>query len=299
VSSATKSLFPSADTLAVFDPADIPAEPEQDEYYRHSVAVMLALRNLWKRRDMVVALAERDIRASYKQAVLGIGWALISPVIQVVIFTVIFTKVKLFHVAHIPYALYSYVGILCWSSFSGSLSSGGGSLISNMSLLQKTHFPRECFPLSQILEQTVYTTIALLPLGILFVYYGYTPRVETVYVPIFIVIEVVFTAGVVLAMAAMIVYLRDLIQVMGLIITVGLYASPVVWPFSEIPHALQPVYAFINPLGPVIDNFRRTMLLGQQPHWSLLGIAAVSAVIYFFVGYRIFKRLEVSFADIS
>lgn len=299
MSSATQSPFPSADTLVVFDPANIPDDPPADAYYKHSVAVGTALKGLWARRDMVFALTERDIRASYKQAVLGIGWALISPVIQVVIFTVIFTKVKLFHVGHVPYALYSYVGILCWSYFAGSLSSGGGSLISNMSLLQKTHFPRECFPLSQIVEQTVYTTIALLPLGILFLYYGYTPKVETVYFPIFIVIEVVFTAGVVLAMAAMIVYLRDLIQVMGLIITVGLYASPVVWPFSEIPHTLQYVYAFVNPLGPVIDNVRRTVLLGEQPRWPILGIAAVSALLYFLIGYRIFKRLEVSFADIS
>lgn len=299
MSSATESLFPSADTLVVFDPADIPDEPQPQDFYKHSVAVRKALKGLWARRDMVIALAERDIRASYKQAVLGIGWALISPVIQVVIFTLIFTRVKLFRIPHVPYALYAYVGILCWSYFAGSLSSGGGSLISNMSLLQKTHFPRECFPLSQILEQTVYTTIALLPLGILCLYYGYVPHIETLYFPIFIVIEIFFTAGVVLAMAAMIVYLRDLIQVMGLIITIGLYASPVVWPFSEIPHALQPVYAFVNPIGPVIDNVRRTMLLGHSPDWAMVGIAAVSAVLYFFAGYRIFKRLEVSFADIS
>jgi ABC-type polysaccharide/polyol phosphate export permease len=299
VSSTTETSFPSAVTLAVFDPADVPSEPERQEFYRHRTALVPAVRRLWSRRDMVIALAERDVRASYKQAILGLAWALISPVIQVVIFTLIFTRVKLFQIPHIPYAIYAYVGILCWSYFAGSLGAGGNSLVSNMGLLQKTHFPRECFPLSQLLEQTIYTTIALIPLGILLLYYGFVPKIQVVYIPLFMLIEVVFTAGVVLIMSACIVYLRDLVQVMGLIIQIGLYASPVVWPLKEVPHALQPLYAFVNPIAPIIDSVRKTMLLGLQPDWGLLGVAAISAALYFVVGFKVFKRLEVAFADIS
>jgi ABC-2 type transport system permease protein/lipopolysaccharide transport system permease protein len=295
-----EKLFPSAKTLTVFDPADIPALPPVEDYYHHSFSLFVAWRKLWERRDMVIALAERDIRSSYKQAMLGIGWALISPIISVVLFTIIFTKVKLFHEGHVPYALYAYVGILCWGYFAGSLGAGGSSMVQNMSLLQKTHFPRECFPLSQLLEQCFYTTIALVPLSFLFLYYGFVPKLGGILIfPLFIVIEMIFSMGVVLAMSAMVIYVRDLMQVMGLITTMGLYASPVIWPLTVIPKVWRPYYSFINPIGPVIDGVRRSMLLGQQPVWSLIAIAGVSAVLYFLVGYAIFKRLEVGFADIS
>jgi ABC-2 type transport system permease protein/lipopolysaccharide transport system permease protein len=300
VSGTTEEQAHDPGTLLLFDPADIADEPPPESLYLHRVSLGAAARTLWKRKGIIVALAERDVRASYKQTIIGFGWALISPVIQVILFTLIFNRVKLgFNTGHVPYVLYAYAGILCWSYFSGSLGSGGSSLIPNMSLLQKTHFPRECFPLSQMLEQSLYTTIALIPLGILFVTHGFAPKPQVLWAPVFIAIELVFTSGVVLAMSALVVYVRDLGQVMGLITQIGLFASPVIWPLSKIPAGLRPYYAFVNPIGPVIDNVRRTMLLGHSPEWPLLGIAAISATLYCIAGYSIFKRLEVGFADIS
>ena len=205
-----------------------------------------------------MALAERDVRASYKQAALGMAWALLSPVLQVVFFTLIFSRVKAFHVTGVPYAIYAYVGILCWTYFAGSLSSGGNSMIGNINLLQKTQFPRECFPLSQMLEQSLYTTIGLIPLGILMAYNGFAPKPEALWFPLFIAIEIIFTAGVVLAMAALIVYVRDLIQVMAIIIQLGLFATPVIWPLVKLSDVtwgplhnvdLRPYYCFFNPSG--------------------------------------------------
>ncbi len=149
--------------------------------------------------------------------------------------------------------------------------------------------------------------ISWIPLTILFVLYGRAPAVTTVWVPLFMVIEVVFAAGVTLAISSIIVQMRDLLQVLPLIISLGLFATPVIWPFSEDPddvprrrraprapgggerprgHVaahwvggfninLQIVYGFFNPLGPIIDNARRTLLLGQSPNWSLVGVAAL------------------------
>jgi ABC-type polysaccharide/polyol phosphate export permease len=145
----------------------------------------------------------------------------------------------------------------------------------------------------------------------------------------YMVIEVVFAAGVALAISSIIIQMRDLVQILPLMTTLGLFATPVIWPFSEIPsryhvtggrlipkhtvaghvvHAhwvggftinLQMVYGFFNPLGPIIAGARNTMLLGHAPDWSLIGIAALGALTYVFVGYRIFKRLEEHFADIA
>ncbi len=294
--------------LRIVDPASIADEPPTDSYYRHRVALIPAIREMSRRREIMVALAERDVRASYKQAVLGMGWALISPLLQVILFTLIFGHVKSLKIPGVPYAIYAYIGILAWVYFAGSLASGGNSMIANLNLLQKTHFPRECFPLSQMLEQTLYTTIGLIPLLLLLVDKGFVPKIEALWIPVFLVIELIFTAGLVLAMAALIVYLRDLQQVMAIILQLGLFATPIIWPLSKLANItwgplhhvdLRPYYVAFNPLGAVIDNIRRTALLGLSPEWSLLGIAAVFACLYFVAGYRIFKRLEVGFADIS
>jgi ABC-type polysaccharide/polyol phosphate export permease len=198
--------------------------------------------------------------------------------------------------------------MMCWTYFGGSFSNGGSAMTGNINLLQKTHFPRECFPLAQMLEQVLYTAIAVIPLAILMAVHGFVPHIQGLWIPIFIPTELLFTAGLVLAMASCLVYVRDLTQLMGLILQFGLFASPVIWPLKDVSKVtwgpfhhfdFRPYYVIFNPLGAVIDNVRRTLLLGQGPEWTLLGLATASALVYFFLGYRIFKRLETGFADIS
>jgi len=285
--------------VVVTDPTAVPDEPPLELVYRHRSNLIPSIRELWARRDLIATLAERDIRISYKQAALGVSWALLTPIAQLIVFTVIFTHVKSFHVGNVPYPLYAYAGILCWNYFSTSLTSGGNSMLANMPLLQKTSFPRACFPLSQMLESAFYTAIAWIPLVLLFAIYGYMPHVQILWTPVFVVVEVVFTMGVVLAFAALVVHVRDLVQVMGLLVQLGLLVTPVIWPFTKIPSAWQPVYSFVNPLGPVIDGFRRTMLLGAPPNWGLLAVGLAGGLCYLVAGYALFKRLEVSFADIA
>jgi len=138
----------------------------------------------------------------------------------------------------------------------------------------------------------------------LFVIFGRAPAVATLWAPLFMVLEVAFAAGVTMAVAGLIIQMRDLVQVLPVIISLGLFVNPVIWPLSKlsepsVPKFVLPLYCFVNPLGPVIDNVRRTMLLGFEPNWYLVGIATLGALFYLVVGYRLFKRLEVSFADIA
>ena len=159
-----------------------------------------------------------------------------------------------------------------------------------------------------MLEQALYTLIGLIPLGILMGYLGFAPHIGVLWAPIFIAIELVFAAGLTLLFAAAVVYVRDLAQVTSIITSLGLFATPVIWPLNKIASVsfgpfhqvnMEPYYSFFNPLAPVIDSVRRTMLQGLSPDWNLLGIGAVSASLYFLIGYTVFKRLEVGFADIS
>jgi lipopolysaccharide transport system permease protein len=315
--------------LLVTDLSTIPEDPPDDILYHHKVRVIESARMLWDHREIVYTLAERDFRAQYKQATLGILWAVLSPVATLLILVVVFSRVKSFPTQGIPYALFAFVGVLCWSFFASSLGSGGNSLLSNKALLAKTQFPRECFPLETMLVNGLNTVISFVPLAILFVIEGRAPAVATVWVPLFMIIEVVFAAGVTLAISSLIIQMRDLVQVMPIIISLGIFVTPVIWPFNKVPthfhvtgghlthvHSvaghvikahweggfyvnLQAVYGFFNPLGPVIDNVRRTMLLGHNPSWVPLIAAALGALCYLGFGYRIFKRFEVNFADIA
>jgi ABC-type polysaccharide/polyol phosphate export permease len=317
------------DTLVERDVSTIPEEPPEELMYKHRAGLRDSLRTLWAHREIIYTLAERDFRAQYKQASLGIMWAVIGPVAYLVLFVFVFSKVKTFGSQGYPYALYAFVGIMCWGFFAAALGNGGQSLLSNKALLAKTQFPRECFPLETMCVNALNTMLSWIPLALLFVVFGRAPTAATVWVPMFMLIEVVFAAGIAMAVSSIIIQMRDLMQVLPLVTSLGLFATPVIWPYTKIPsnfhlwggtyvakvtvggHVvaahwiggvtinLQMVYGFFNPLGPVISGARTTMLLGHAPNWDLTGIAALGAILYLIFGYRIFKRLEVNFADIA
>lgn len=319
---------PFGETLVERDASTIPEEPPDEIVYRHKVNYLESIRSLWGHREIIYTLAERDFRAQYKQASLGILWAVIGPVAYLILFVFVFSHVTSFNSQGVPYPLYAFVGIMCWSFFASALGNGGQSLLSNKALLAKTQFPRECFPLETMCVNALNTVLSWIPLTFLFVLFGRAPAAATVWVPLFMLIEVVFAAGVSMAVAGTIIQMRDLMQVLPLVTSLGLFATPVIWPYSKIPtnfhlwgghavtavgphgHALthwvggvtvnlQLVYGFFNPLGPVIEGARTTMLLGHAPNWNLTGIAALGATLYLLFGYRIFKKLEVNFADIA
>ena len=328
MATVTAPASPSLDSFVLHEPSALPPEPPSNLFYRHRVHPIQSLKTLWRHREIIYTLTERDFRAQYKQATLGILWAVISPVLMLGFMIIVFSRVKSFGSEGLPYALYAFVGILVWNFFSNSLGNGGQSLLSNKALMAKTQFPRECFPLENMCLSGINTVTSWIPLAILFVIFGRAPRWTGIYVPLLMVIEVVFAAGVTMAAAGLIIQMRDLVQVLPIITTMGLFATPVIWPYSKIPakfhvagghtvtvvnkhghvvhHVvggftvnLQVVYGFFNPIGPVIDQARWTLLLGHSPEWTLVGAAALGAILYLYFGYRIFKRFEVNFADIA
>jgi ABC-2 type transport system permease protein/lipopolysaccharide transport system permease protein len=279
----------------------LPTEPPGHLIYHHEARLRSSLSDLWASRDIIYTLAERDIRAQYKQATLGMLWALIAPLAMLGIFIIIFSRTKSLGVPPgVPYPIFAFIGILCWSFFSQSLGTGGTALLTNHDLMSKTQFPRECFPLETILVTAVNTVLGWVPLALLFIFYRFMPYPQTLWVvPLMILIEVLFTIGLTLAVSALIIQMRDLAQVLPMIIQLGLFATPVIWQFSLIPEKWRIVYGFFNPLGPVIDDARRAMLQGLNPVPGPLLAAIAGTVFYLAVGYRLFKRFEVNFADIA
>jgi ABC-type polysaccharide/polyol phosphate export permease len=320
----TEPLADGAGELEVLDISAIPAEPPPELFYTHRPSVLRSIVLAWRRRDVMFTLAERDIRVSYKQQFLGVAWSAITPLMTLIIFSVLLRNQSGFqskyptgatHLVHghlepvyivVPYAVATFAGLWSWGLFSGALGGASGSLVGNKVLMARTHFPRECFPLSQFLESVFGSTVSLLPFALVLGVYTYAPRITSLWVPLYLVIELPFIFGVVLLVSAIMVQARDLTNVLPIMTQFAMLASPVVWPWTRLTnknwplvgHNLVYIYSVINPLGPVINDIRGSVLGGVGPTWGLLGISLASGIVYFMIGYRVFKKLEVNFADV-
>ena len=285
-----------------FDIGDqgFPDSPPPELRFRKRVRIATDLRQLGRGVGVIRALTERDLRVRYKQAYLGVAWAVFSPAVLMIVFSLLLShQVLNVGTAGKPAYLFSYVALIPWTIFSNSVSSGGMSLVNNLILVNKIYCPREVFPLASILVAIADGFVASLLLLILFPI-GHTAPSGTIWwVPLLFLIELVYTVGVTLFLSVIIVYMRDLRQVVPVIVQFGLFATPVVYTMSKIPRHLQTIYAIINPIGPLIDGCRRAALLNQDPQWNLVGLAAISSSFALVVGYFAFRMLERRIADVA
>jgi ABC-type polysaccharide/polyol phosphate export permease len=271
--------------------------PPPEILFRLKLNVFAAVREVWGARELVRTLAERDFRIRYKQAVLGFAWAVLTPVSLMVVFTLFFKRVANVDTGGAPYVLLAYLGLLPWTFFSTSVAQGGQTLVTNSALLQKVYCPREVFPLASCLVAAIDTAIATLVLAVLFVVTGYAPRLTTLWIPVLLAVQVAFTFGVALVTSGVLVFFRDLRHALPIILQLGLFATPVAYGMNVVPASLQVLYSAANPLAPVIDGYRRTVLLGQAPDFHLLVPGAITSTVLLVIGYIVFKRLEPGFAD--
>jgi ABC-type polysaccharide/polyol phosphate export permease len=280
-----------------------PAGPRPEIWFRRKIRLLPALRELWSFRELVLTLAERDLRVRYKQAVLGIAWALITPVLMMVAFTLVFGSVAKIntHEPGVPYALFSYLGLLPWTFFSTSLTTGGMSLVGNVPLLNKLYCPREVFPIAAMIDAMVDAVIASFVLLLLFPILGFAPKVEALYVPLLFIPLIACTLGLMMATSVIVVFMRDLRLILPLVVQIGMFATPVIYSPATLfkSKALLVAYSAINPLVPVLDGLRRTVLQGLPPQWLSLGVGTASSLLMLWGGFVLFKRLETGIADVA
>jgi ABC-2 type transport system permease protein/lipopolysaccharide transport system permease protein len=280
-------------------PREIPDEPPEELRFHREGALTSAPGEIWRARLLIRALAERELRALYKQAALGVAWAVLAPVTLMIVFTIVFQRVADINTRGVPYALFSYIGLVPWNFFAGSVTTGGMSLVNQMTLVNKLNCPREVFPLAYVVVTAVNTIIATGVLIILFAVNGYAPRLTTPLAIVPLVVMILFTIAVTLFVSSITVYLRDLRHALPILLQLGLFATPVVYGMDAIPTPLQPWYALANPMAAIIDSFRQTVLFGNAPNWTLLGLATVTTLVLLVSGLKLFRRLEMGFADVA
>jgi ABC-2 type transport system permease protein/lipopolysaccharide transport system permease protein len=276
-------------------------EPPPEILFRRRHSFIGALRELRHYDELMLSLAERDLRTRYKQAGLGIAWAVLTPLLLMLAFSFVFTKFTTVNTGGAPYPLFSYLGLLPWTFFASSLSLGSVALTNNVSLLNKVYCPREVFPLSQIIIAAFDAFIATLVLIPLFPLLGYTPSLELYYAPLLLLVLLVFVIGVTLATSITLVYMRDLRFAVPLILQFGIFVTPVGYNADVVANtpAKMMVYSTLNPLVPVIGGLRRCILYGEAPQWWPLFGGACTSVILMVAGFVIFKRLETGIADVA
>ena len=230
--------------------------------YIHAVKglVPLNLHELWEYRELVGFMLWRDIKGRYKQTAFGPLWMLVTPIINMIVFTIIFSRVARLPSDGIPYPLFNYTALLPWGFFSRCLFATAGSLLTNKDLLSKVYFPRLITPLVGVVSALVDFCISFfILLGLLF-YYGYSPGWKALAIPLFLLLAAITGVGVGLWCAAMVVHFRDLNTVLSYLVKVWMYATPVVYSATLVPAHWHTLY-YLNPITHVVDGMR----------WALLG----------------------------
>lgn len=239
------------------------------------------------------------MRARYKQTFLGAGWALLTPLVLMGAFVLLFRRVTHVDTGPVPYALFALAAVIPWTFFSTAVSSATTSLLANASLLNRVACPREVFPLSSIAVAAVDACISSTLLVLLFAVYHRLPGKTVWLVPLLTVLLVAATVAVALMLAAFVVYARDVRHLVPLMLQFGLFITPVGYPLSRIPGEWRWAYSAVYPLGTVIDGFRQALLGSGDIRVGLLLTATASTAVMLGVAYVVFKRLEPGFADVA
>jgi lipopolysaccharide transport system permease protein len=260
----------------------------------------LELRELWKYRELLYFLTWRDILVRYKQAVLGVAWAMLQPFLMMVVFTVIFNRVLgiTSPTADVPYAVFSFTGLLPWQFFAGSLSRCGASLVGNANLLTKVYFPRLVIPMSAVGAGLVDLGLSFVVLVGLMAAYGVVPTWHVVFLPLFIALALLTALAVGLWLSALNVLYRDVAYIIPFLVQLWMFLSPVIYPISKIPAGPLRVAIALNPMTGVIGGFRWALLGQQQLPAGYMWISTAMVALLFFSGLYYFRRMERVFADV-
>ena len=258
---------------------------------------------LWRYRDLFLVLAWRDISVRYKQTILGVAWAIIQPVMTMVVFSFIFNRMAGIKSGDgTPYPIFFYTGLLVWQYFSGTVTNASNSLVTNASLVQKVYFPRLILPGTTAVTGLIDFVVAALVLAAMMVYYQFVPGwVGLLTLPILLLTAILCALGVGLFMAAINVKYRDVRHALPFVINIMMYVTPVIYPVSMLdghPWA-KTAMNWLNPISGVISN-ARAGLLGRTPfEWDVMGISFLVACIYFVIGLYHFRSTERYFADLA
>lgn len=258
----------------------------------------IQLDQVWRYRGLLITLVKRDIMVLYRQAALGIAWAVIQPIFAVIIFTLVFgVAAKLPTPGGVPYPIFAFAAILPWNYFAECVRRGGLGLVTESELVRKVYFPRLLLPLSGAIAPLVDFVIGFLVLLVLMMFFGVTPTWRLLAVPPLVLVAGVLGLSVAMWLGPINVRFRDVKHTLPFMLQIWMYASPVVYALSMIPAKWQWLYA-LNPMVGVIEGFRWAVFGQGDPNFAAMGVGGALMIVLLLGGVVFFKRMERSFADL-
>ena len=267
------------------------------------------IRNLVTYRELIGVLVWKNLTVRYKQAYLGIAWAVIKPVTLMLVFTLIRSFIGISS-GNVPYPVLAFAALMPWIFFQESASEGVQSVVGNAALIRKIYFPREVFPITGIITKLVELGINAIILALLMLWFRMAPSMYILWVPVILTYTVLVSLTLALAGAAINVYYRDVGAALPVLLSLLMYASPVIYPLSLVKdkllvqqaagdwsNVLYTIYT-LNPLAGVIESFQNVVLRGAPPDFSSLLPGALLIVVALPMSYLFFKRAELHFADV-
>ena len=259
---------------------------------------MVNWKEIFNYKDLLFFLMLRDVRIRYAQSILGIAWAIVQPLLTMVVFTLVFGRMAKISSGNTPYALFSYAALVPWTYFSNALIDSSNSLTNNSAMLTKIYFPRLILPLSATLAKLLDFFIALILLFALLIYYQASPQLCSLWtVPLLAFLMVLFATGLGMWITALAVQYRDIRYIMSFGVQLLMYACPVIYSTSKIPASWQCFYA-LNPMVGVIEGFRSALLNTGPLPINLIVCGFLSAIVVFVTGSIYFQSMEKIFADV-
>jgi lipopolysaccharide transport system permease protein len=257
----------------------------------------LNLSELWRYRELLWFLAARDIKLRYKQTVLGVAWAVIQPLLTMIVFSIFFGRLGGIPSDGIPYPLFALCALLPWQLFAYALTQSSNSVVNEQRLITKVYFPRLIVPISSVLSGLMDFGVALLLLFAMMAWYGVAPGWAVVTVPLFVLLAVAAALAVGLWLAALNVQYRDFRYTIPFLTQFWMFASPVAYPSSLVPQGWRPLYG-LNPMAGVIEGFRWALVNKADPSWGLLAVSGAAVAVLLTGGLFYFRRMEKTFADV-
>lgn len=259
------------------------------------IGMLLMFCNIYRYREMLINMVRRELRGKYKGSILGFLWTFINPLLQLVVYTIVFSNIMRMGVSN--YEIFLFVALIPWMFFSTSVLSGAGSIIYNQSLVTKIYFPREILPLSVVTSNfinMIYCSVIVLAVVL---FYHMNLNLEVWFMlPVIAFIEYILVIGIVLIVSALTVCFRDLEHILGIIIMAWQFLTPVMYPESFVPSQYQAIL-YLNPMTPIIISFRDVLYYGKMPVVENLVYAFLWSLIIFICGFLLFGKLQKDFAE--
>ena len=257
----------------------------------------LGLRELWQYRELMYFLTWRDVKVRYKQTVLGASWAVIQPLLTMLIFSLFFGKLANIPSEGVPYPIFSFAALVPWTFFATGLGTAAGSLISDSSLVTKVYFPRLIVPISAVMSGIVDFLLSFAVLIVMMFIYGFPPTINALWLPLFFLLAFITALGVGSGLAALNAKYRDIRYTVAFLIQAWLFLTPVAYPSSLLPEPWRTLYG-LNPMATVVEGFRWGLLGTESAPGLMALVSSIAGLLALIGGAYYFRKQEGLFADL-